>query len=67
LLLTFDQCVEYFVTTFERECSPFPILCNCLKENNHNVIYESLFCFWNISNNRAFISLFENKKVIKKT
>jgi hypothetical protein len=32
-----------------------------IKESNYNTIYESLFCVWNISNNKNTISLFENK------
>jgi hypothetical protein len=32
-----------------------------IKESNYNTIYESLFCVWNISNDKNTISLFENK------
>jgi hypothetical protein len=38
-----------------------PINKDCIKENNYNTIYESLFCVWNISNNKSTLHLFENK------
>jgi len=63
LILTVDSCVEYFINTFEIEHPCLVLLCNCLKENNLNIIYESLFCFWNISNNPQFIQLFERSRV----
>ena len=64
LLLTYDPCVDYFVNTFDKQNNCFPILTACLKENNINIIYESLFCFWNISNSKKFVYLFESVHVI---
>jgi hypothetical protein len=64
LILTIDENLEYFTTTFdqEKQCIRrlFEIMMN--PDKNINIIYESLFCFWNISNNKKYHSLFENKK-----
>jgi hypothetical protein len=62
LILSFDPCVEYFCSSFESEKHGLSELFNLMfKESNYNTIYESLFCLWNISNNKSTINLFENK------
>lgn len=62
LVLTNDRCVEYFVKQFEEEKRILPeMFSQMIKENNYNTIYNYLFCIWNISNNRDFIYIFENK------
>lgn len=32
-----------------------------MKKDNYNIIYESLFAIWNISNFTEYISIFESK------
>lgn len=62
LILSYDPCVEYFCTTFESEKRGLTEIFNLMfKENNYNTIYESLFCVWNITNNKSCLYLFENK------
>lgn len=62
LLLTNDDCVKYFFNTFEPEMQCIRKLFEyMMNETNINLIYESLFCLWNISNCRDYIVLFENK------
>ena len=62
LILTIDSCLEYFTTTFDddKKCirQLFELM---LTETNINTIYESLFCMWNLSNNKQFLSLLEKK------
>jgi hypothetical protein len=62
LILTVDQNVEYFVNQLDldKRCIQ-EIFGLMLKESNFNIIYEALFCLWNISNNRTAIKIFENK------
>ncbi|MCQ2816155.1 MAG: hypothetical protein MJ252_02705 [archaeon] len=60
LLLTNDECVDYFTGQFNEEKQCIRILFDLmLKESNVNIIYESLFCIWNISNNKNYFYLFE--------
>jgi hypothetical protein len=62
LILTFDPCVDFFISQFDSEKRSVAEIFNLMiKENNYNTIYESLFCVWNISNDKNTISLFENK------
>lgn len=62
LLLTVDKCGEFFVKQFDEEKRCIQEIFNLmLKESNYNTIYESLFCIWNISNNKNLSSLFDNK------
>jgi hypothetical protein len=62
LLLSIDECAEYFIGPFEREYLCLKeIFYIMIKENNYNTIYESLFCIWNISNNKNHLHLFDNK------
>lgn len=62
LILTFDPCVEFFVSTLDNEKRCLQELFNLMiKESNYNTIYEALFCVWNISNNPSTINHFENK------
>lgn len=61
-ILTYDPCVEYFVAEFDIEKRCVPELFNLMiRESNYNTIYESLFCVWDITNNRNTLRLFENK------
>jgi V-type H+-transporting ATPase subunit H len=63
LILTHDTCGEFFLNQFEEEKRCVNELFNLMiKENNFNTIYESLFCFWNLSNNANTIAFFDNKK-----
>ena len=62
LILTFDLCVEFFISQFDSEKRSVSEIFNLMiKESNYNTIYESLFLVWNISNDKNTISLFENK------
>jgi hypothetical protein len=62
LLLINDRCVEYFVKEFEQEKKILAeMFGNMVKETNYNTIYNYLFCIWNISNNKDYIYIFENK------
>ena len=64
LLLTIDENVDYFLGDFNKECycirKLFELMTN--SENNINIIYECLFCIWNISNNKKNFSFFEQKE-----
>ena len=64
LILTIDENLEYFTKTFDEEKKCIRQLFDLMMtpDTNINIIYESLFCFWNISNNKKYHSLFENKK-----
>lgn len=63
LILTHDNCTEIFINNFEEEKNCVQELFNLMiKENNFNTIYESLFIFWNISNNQNTIGFFDNRK-----
>ena len=69
LLLTIDSAVEYFTSTFDNEYKIMRKLLELmLTESNINTIYESLFCLWNISNNKKYLHIFEdpNEKYIEK-
>ena len=63
LILTIDENLEYFTKTFDEEKKCIRQLFDLMMtpDTNINIIYESLFCFWNISNNKKYHSLFENK------
>jgi hypothetical protein len=62
LILSIDACADYFVKQFEKEYLCLKeIFYIMIKENNYNTIYESLFCIWNISNNKNLLWLFDNK------
>ena len=63
LILTIDENLEYFTKTFDEEKKCIRQLFDLMMTpaTNINIIYESLFCFWNISNNKKYHSLFENK------
>lgn len=62
LILTSDVCVDFFVNKLDEEKRCIQELFNLMiKESNYNIIYESLFCVWNISNNKNTIKIFENK------
>ena len=63
LILTIDENLEYFTKTFDEENKCIRQLFDLMMipDTNINIIYESLFCFWNISNNKKYHSLFENK------
>ncbi len=63
MITTYDLCVDLLFTNLDngkkiiQEFFDFMIKA----ESNYNLIYESLFCVWNLSNSRKTISLFENK------
>ena len=62
LLLTNDRCVDYFVKQFNEDKKILiDMFGNMVKETNYNTVYNYLFCIWNISNNKDFIYIFENK------
>jgi hypothetical protein len=61
-MLTYDLCVDFFVSQFDLEKRSVQELFNfMIRESNYNTIYESLFCVWNISNSKNTLKLFENK------
>lgn len=64
LLLTIDDNIDYFLSEFNEECPCMRKLFELMvePETNTNIIYESLFCMWNISNNRKYIKIFENRE-----
>lgn len=64
LLLTNDECLEYFVTKFNEDKKCIKEIFNLMiKETNINIIYESLFTVWNISNNKSYFYIFEDSNV----
>ena len=64
LLLTIEENVSYFLGEFNEECPCIRRLFELMTETdiNINVIYESLFCIWNISSNKKYFYFFENKE-----
>ena len=63
LILTIDDNLDYFTSTFDEEKKCIRQLLDLMMtpDTNINIIYEALFCFWNISNNKKYHYLFENK------
>jgi hypothetical protein len=63
MITTYDPCVELLLNGLDngkkmiQEFFDFMIK----SDSNYNLIYESLFTVWNLSNNKNTISLFENK------
>ena len=64
LLLTIDENVDYFLEDFNKEFPCIRKLFDLMtdSDNNINIIYECLFCIWNISNNKKNFSFFEQKE-----
>ena len=62
LLLTVDSTLEYFTTTLNKDQGSLRILFSLMStDSNINTIYEALFCMWNISNNKEYFSVFEDR------
>ena len=63
LLLTIDDFAEIFINEIDKEYDLIRNLYEFMQEAdiNINIIYESLFCLWNLSNNKKFFSVFEKK------
>ena len=70
LLLTIEENIDYFLGKFNEECPCIRKLFELMTEPdiNINIIYEALFCMWNISSNKKYFYFFENreKKYIEK-
>lgn len=64
LLLTIDENVDYFLGLFNVDYRCTRKLFELMTEPdiNINIIYESLLCMWNISNNKKHFSIFEQKE-----
>ena len=64
LLLTIDENVDYFLGDFNKEFPCIRKLFELMTEsdNNINIIYECLFCIWNISNNKKNFPFFEQRE-----
>ena len=63
LLLTIDDFAEIFINQIDKEYDFIRNLYDFMQEAdiNINIIYESLFCLWNLSNNKKFLYVFEKK------
>ena len=64
LLLTLDDCVDYFFNDFNKDKNIFKRLFSLIMggDSNINIIYESLFCLWNVSNIKRYFYLFEERE-----
>ena len=64
LILTYDECVNYFINSFDKETRTIHKFFDLMvKDGNINLIYESLFCIWNITNIKKNVDLFTDSKV----
>lgn len=63
LLLTIDPLLEEFYKEFDPKTKCVSLLFEHMtkEDSNINTIYESLFCMWNISNNKEYLEIFENQ------
>ena len=70
LLLTIEENIDYFLGDFNEECPCIRKLFELMTEPdiNINIIYEALFCMWNISSYKKYFYFFESreKKYIEK-
>ena len=64
LLLTIDENIDYFLgKEFNSEYNHLRKIFELMTDAdiNINIIYESLLCLWNISSNKKYFYIFENK------
>lgn len=61
LMFTRDECILYFLKTFDSDRRILRTLFDIMKKDNFNIIYEALFAVWNISNFNENVEIFENK------
>ena len=63
MITTYDPCVDILYSGLDngrkiiQEFFDFMVK----TDSNYNLIYESLFIVWNLSNNKNILTLFENK------
>ena len=64
LLLTIDENIDYFLgKEFNKEYNHLRKIFELMTDAdiNINIIYESLLCLWNISSNKKYFYIFEDK------
>jgi hypothetical protein len=63
LITTYDSCVDVLFSGLDNGRKIIQEFFDLMvkTDSNYNLIYESLFTVWNLSNNKNVLSLFENK------